>query len=193
MGKYYPLERYLFLQQTGTVALTFSRIGEIIHDSLPPAAHAYRAWWANNIKGHVHAAAWLNAGYKVETVDLERGVVTFAKLGGGAPPFPVSEASGTPSRQQKHDGYGKSVLRAAVGPRFSAYGTTITYDTSQARIDGTVDAMIAVEIESRANKQVRGAILDLLMHPYSKRLLVLIPSGLVSTWSTRASTFYRDL
>jgi hypothetical protein len=35
--------------------------------------------------------------------------------------------------------------------------------------------MIAVEIESRTNKQVRGAILDLLMHPYPKKLLVLIP------------------
>jgi hypothetical protein len=58
---------------------------------------------------------------------------------------------------------------------FSACGTTIAYDVSQARIDGTVDSMIAVEIESRTSKQVRGAILDLLMHPYPKKLLVLIP------------------
>ena len=51
----------------------------------------------------------------------------------------------------------------------------IAYDVSQARIDGTVDSMIAVEIESRTSKQVRGAILDLPMHAYPKKLLVLIP------------------
>jgi hypothetical protein len=175
MGKYGPLERYLTLQQKGALTLTFSAIEEIIHDSLPVSARTYRSWWANDRKGHVHAASWLNTGWEVESVDLERGVVTFARLAGGASPFPVPEASGTPSNQQKHDGYGKSVLRAAVGTRFSAYGTTIAYEVSHARIDGTVDSMIAVEIESRTNKQVRGAILDLLMHPYPKKLLVLIP------------------
>jgi hypothetical protein len=44
-----------------------------------------------------------------------------------------------------------------------------------ARIDGTVSGAIAVEIESRTSKQVRGAVLDLLFHPYQKKLLVLVP------------------
>ena len=39
---------------------------------------------------------------------------------------------------------------------------------------------IAVEIESRVFKQVRGAILDLMEHPYPKKLLILIPAHLVS-------------
>jgi len=32
-----------------------------------------------------------------------------------------------------------------------------------------------VEIESREPKQVRGAILDLLLHPFPRKLLVLLP------------------
>lgn len=49
------------------------------------------------------------------------------------------------------------------------------YGPSSARIDGTVDSTVAVEIESRTGKQVRGAILDLILHAYPKKLLVLIP------------------
>lgn len=41
-------------------------------------------------------------------------------------------------------------------------------------IDGTIDNSIAVEIESRANKQARGAVLDLLCHPYAMKLMVII-------------------
>ena len=45
-----------------------------------------------------------------------------------------------------------------------------------ARIDGTVAFLVAVEIDSRVAKQVRGAVLDLICHPYRKKLLVLIPA-----------------
>lgn len=34
---------------------------------------------------------------------------------------------------------------------------------------------VAVEIESRVSKQVRGALLDLVCHPYPKKLLLLLP------------------
>ena len=44
-----------------------------------------------------------------------------------------------------------------------------------ARIDGTLDQNVAVELESRVSKQVRGAVLDLLCHSYPKKLLVLLP------------------
>jgi hypothetical protein len=33
----------------------------------------------------------------------------------------------------------------------------------------------AIEIESRVAKQVRGALIDLLYHPLTKKLLILIP------------------
>jgi hypothetical protein len=75
-----------------------------------------------------------------------------------------------------HDEYGKRVLRAATN-RAALYGPTveINYGAGQpARIDATVGD-IAVEIESRVSKQVRGAVLDLICHPHPKKLLVLLP------------------
>ena len=44
-----------------------------------------------------------------------------------------------------------------------------------ARIDGTVAGKVAVEVDSRVAKQVRGAVLDLLFHYYPKKLLLLLP------------------
>ena len=44
-----------------------------------------------------------------------------------------------------------------------------------ARIDGTVAGEVAVEVESRTAKQVRGAVLDLLCHEYPKKLLLILP------------------
>jgi hypothetical protein len=49
-------------------------------------------------------------------------------------------------------------------------------------IDGTVEGTVAVEFESRESKTVRGAILDLLLHPFPQELPVLLPAHI------RAST-----
>ncbi len=43
-----------------------------------------------------------------------------------------------------------------------------------ARIDGAVGD-IAIEIESRVSKQVRGALMDLICHTNPKKLLILLP------------------
>jgi hypothetical protein len=79
--------------------------------------------------------------------------------------------------KESHDSYGKSVMRAAFGQRYCEIFTTeVNYGAGQpARIDGTLDLNIAVEIESRVSKQVRGAVLDLLCHSYPKKLLLLLP------------------
>ena len=77
-----------------------------------------------------------------------------------------------------HDKYGKDVLRAAAGKAFLDRGASVKVDFGTghpARIDGTVSGTIAVEVESRTSKQVRGAVLDLLLHSYPKKLLVLVP------------------
>jgi hypothetical protein len=77
-----------------------------------------------------------------------------------------------------HDVYGKAVMRAGAGKAFIDLGPTVCvdYGAGGARIDGVVAGRIAVEIESRTPKQVRGAILDLLCHSFTKKLLVLIPA-----------------
>ena len=73
-----------------------------------------------------------------------------------------------------YDAYGKEVMRLATGDRYSA-GRPSTRTDFGGQIDGTVSGLVAVEIETRTEKQVRGAILDLITHPYPKKLLVSIP------------------
>ena len=78
----------------------------------------------------------------------------------------------------QHDDYGKRILRESVGGVFNAYGASVEVDYGAgmpARIDGTVAGKVAVEVESRVAKQVRGAVLDLLCHDYPKKLLLLLP------------------
>ena len=69
-------------------------------------------------------------------------------------------------------------MRAAAGTAYldRGSGVEIHYGAGRpARIDGTVGSLIAVEVESRVSKQVRGAVLDLICHPYPKKLLILMP------------------
>jgi len=78
----------------------------------------------------------------------------------------------------RHDAYGKSVMKSAIGVEYTEWGDSVQIDYGAgppARIDGTVGADIAVEIESRVFKQIRGAVLDLICHKYPKKLLVILP------------------
>jgi hypothetical protein len=82
-------------------------------------------------------------------------------------------------RAASHDAYGKRVVRAAAGAAFDDSREACWVDYGGAShtggfIDGAVAGSIAVEIESRVSKQVRGAVLDLLMHRLPKKLLVLL-------------------
>jgi hypothetical protein len=79
----------------------------------------------------------------------------------------------------KLDALGKMLMRHAAGDLFVDDGASVCFDfgpeAGSARIDGTVAGVVAVEIESRVPKQVRGALMDLLIHPYPKKLLLLLP------------------
>jgi hypothetical protein len=77
-GKYTPLYNYLKNLETtkNEITLSFKKIEEIINDKLPYSARNHTAWWANEQEGnHVHAHAWMNAGWKVDSLDLTREVV----------------------------------------------------------------------------------------------------------------------
>ena len=78
-----------------------------------------------------------------------------------------------------YDQLGKKLIRMAVGALFADSGDSVKINFGpgggSAQIDGTVAGEVAVEIESRVPKQIRGAILDLILHPYRKKLLLLIP------------------
>lgn len=77
------------------------------------------------------------------------------------------------------DRLGKSLMQQAAGSLYVKEGPSVSFsfgpEAGKARIDGTVAGVVAVEIESRALKQVRGALLDLLLHPYPKKLLLILP------------------
>jgi Helix-turn-helix len=52
----------------------------LINDALPASARSQQAWWSNRKKGALQASAWMEAGYRVEAVDLDAQKVTFRKL-----------------------------------------------------------------------------------------------------------------
>jgi hypothetical protein len=79
---------------------------------------------------------------------------------------------------EQHNEYGKQLMKKIAGPAYTGNkpSTEIDYGAGQpARIDGTICELIAVEVESRVAKQIRGAVLDLICHKYPKKLLVILP------------------
>lgn len=81
MAKYDPLFRHLCKADDGPLSMTFDEI-DLLVGALPQAALSHRSWWANDVDGrHVQAAAWLNAGREVATVDLSRRSVRFSAAG----------------------------------------------------------------------------------------------------------------
>jgi hypothetical protein len=77
-----------------------------------------------------------------------------------------------------HEKYGKALMKAVAGDGFVDSGDVVRVRYRggiSANIDGVLNGCCAVEIESRVEKQVRGAVIDLLCHPLAKKLLVLIP------------------
>lgn len=81
-GKYSPLEHCLrdLPENQRKITLSFEQIERILNDKLPPSAYGYQAWWANEKEGnHVNARAWANAGWKVDTLNLEKKWVRFIR------------------------------------------------------------------------------------------------------------------
>ena len=78
-GKYRYLSDYLENSQLNVVELTFSKIEEILNDKLPNSARLHRAMWANT-ETHSFALSWINAGYKVVDIDIEKEEVKYEKV-----------------------------------------------------------------------------------------------------------------
>jgi hypothetical protein len=78
MSKYDPLHRRLRREDGEQLRLSFEELDQLV-DRLPPTARSTRSWWANNRDRHVQAAAWLDAGWKVDIVDLDHQHVTYRR------------------------------------------------------------------------------------------------------------------
>ena len=74
-GKYTPLENYLRDLPTNQkeITLTFGQIEGILKFKLPSSAYEDERWWMREKEGnHVNLRAWANAGWKIESVDVDR-------------------------------------------------------------------------------------------------------------------------
>jgi hypothetical protein len=78
--KYEALHQALSGSSGPTSEMTFAQIDKLV-GGLPTSARKHREWWANS-RTHSHALAWLNAGWKVQRVDLNTARVQFVHGGG---------------------------------------------------------------------------------------------------------------
>lgn len=78
-GKYDGLQLFLSRQtgQTDGLQLSLQQIEDLIGGVLPDSARQHRSWWSNDPARHSQALAWLQAGWRVEEIDLTRELVTF--------------------------------------------------------------------------------------------------------------------
>ncbi|MEM3700945.1 MAG: hypothetical protein QXL57_08815 [Candidatus Bathyarchaeia archaeon] len=78
--KYGALTNYLKFRAafTNTVKLSLAEIDGIIKDNLPINAYKNEEWWNNPT--NAHAKAWIDAGWKVQKINLKEGYVIFQKV-----------------------------------------------------------------------------------------------------------------
>lgn len=94
-GKYGPLREHLS-GATGTrVRMTFTAVEDLV-GHLPESAYRHRAWWGNN-DGTAEPKAWLDAGWRVESVDQAVGEVVFTRAADYQPRNAARPAASRPS------------------------------------------------------------------------------------------------
>ncbi len=81
-SRYAPIAFYLLHKPIEVEAelLTFEDIEEIIQDKLPASARQSRSWWANDSVGHVQSQQWLDVGWRVSYVDMDKETVLFIRV-----------------------------------------------------------------------------------------------------------------
>lgn len=70
VGKYEALGDHLQQLNGGAVELSFAEVAELV-GGLPESAYRHRAWWAND-RSYVQARGWLESGWQVDEVSLNR-------------------------------------------------------------------------------------------------------------------------
>lgn len=74
MGVYDPLRRFMCLQRSQELVMTFKEIERILGRPLPNTARRPQ-WWASQTKAHhryVQSEAWQKAGYRASLVAPNR-------------------------------------------------------------------------------------------------------------------------
>lgn len=98
MKKYIKLHQFLSDLTDDQWSTSFSKIESVLGFRLPHSARKHPAWWGNTTMGHSHAAAWLEAGWKTENLNLTAERVTFRRAGRRrAAPKPRTKPTPKPS------------------------------------------------------------------------------------------------
>lgn len=130
MSKYQPLSNFLTKQNITEIPMTFSEVEHVIGAELPPSAYRHRPWWANDAANHVHAKAWLDAGYETEQVDMAGKKLVFKRTRSATAPSNGGLAE--PQRGFQHAPRSLTIRRH---PMFGAMKGLITiepgYDLTQ--------------------------------------------------------------
>ncbi len=82
-GKYTPLEKYLrdLSESQREITLGFEQIERILNNKLPSSAYEDRRWWDHEKEGnHLNPRAWSNAGWKVESLDVNAKWVRLIRI-----------------------------------------------------------------------------------------------------------------
>ncbi|MEM2045456.1 MAG: hypothetical protein QXO20_04670 [Candidatus Bathyarchaeia archaeon] len=87
VSRYAQLAEYLKRQGAESLTLSFSEIEGLLGSPLPASARKLRVWWSNDATHAQARYGWLQAGWRVEAVDLDAGAVTFRRA--GEPPTPL--------------------------------------------------------------------------------------------------------
>src|SRR4051812_7635831 len=80
MSRYQPLADLLAKKKANAWEASFAEIESELGFKLPPSAHRYPAWWANQTgAGHSQTKGWRSVGWRTCAVDLERKKVRFVR------------------------------------------------------------------------------------------------------------------
>ena len=82
-SKYTPLENYLrgLPDSQREVSLGFKQIERILNAKLPSSAYEDRRWWDHETEGnHINKRAWANAGWKIESLEVNKKRVKLIRI-----------------------------------------------------------------------------------------------------------------
>ncbi len=79
-SRYAPLNKHLanVPKSTKSYEMSFDEINSVIGAELPKSAYDHRAWWANT-ESHSQSLAWIAAGWRVDSVDLEKQLINLVR------------------------------------------------------------------------------------------------------------------
>ena len=103
-SKYEPLKAFLSNSRRADIPMTFDEIEEIIGCKLPLKSSRHPAWWSNNPSNNPMTRAWLEAGYKSESVDTRNRKLIFRQVAKGTQEIELWVGGRQYRKDYGHDG-----------------------------------------------------------------------------------------